>query len=53
MILSSVVLPEPFGPMRPRVDPSGTSNVTSRSAQKSSDFVRKRMRRSFTEVGRS
>ena len=29
MHLSSVLLPEPFSPMRPNVEPSGTSNETS------------------------
>ena len=36
MHLSSVLLPEPFSPMRPKVVPSGTSNETSFSAQNSS-----------------
>ena len=36
MHLSSVLLPEPFSPMIPNVEPSGTSNDTSWSAQNSS-----------------
>jgi hypothetical protein len=53
MILSSVVLPEPFGPISPNVLPSGTSNPTSLSAQNSSERTRPRVRRAFSEVGRS
>ena len=36
MHLSSVLLPEPFSPMSPNVAPSGTSKLTSSSAQNSS-----------------
>src|SRR5439155_6655431 len=52
-ILSSVVLPDPFGPMRPSVRPSGTSKEMLRSAQNVSEDVRHRMIRSFRLVGRS
>src|SRR6185503_17590430 len=34
MMLKSVVLPEPFGPMRPTSPRSGTANVTLRSTVK-------------------
>ncbi len=34
--LSSVLLPDPFEPMTPNVDPAGTSKETSLSAQNSS-----------------
>ena len=40
MHFSSVVLPEPLWPIRPREDPSAMSNDTSRSAQNSSDRER-------------
>ena len=36
MHLSRVLLPEPFSPMRAKVEPSGTSKVTSSSAWNSS-----------------
>ena len=41
MHLSSVLLPEPFSPMRPNVEPFGTSNETSFSAQNSSYLARR------------
>src|SRR6266542_1230270 len=53
MILRSVVLPDPFGPISPSVLPSGTSNETSWSAQRSSARRRKRTTRSLRDVGRS
>ena len=34
MQLKAVVLPEPFGPMRPRISPSPTSNEIAFSAVK-------------------
>ena len=51
--LSSVVFPEPFGPSRPSVWPSGTSTDTPLSAHNSSDRTLIRTTRSLIEVGRS
>ena len=42
MHFSSVLLPEPFSPMRPSVTPSGTSKLTSSKARKSSYCARRR-----------
>ena len=53
MHLSSVVFPEPFGPIRPIEDPGAMSNETSRSAQNSSDRERETSSRCLREVGRS
>src|SRR5918996_3383840 len=54
MTFRSVVFPDPLAPTSPQVFPSGTSNPTSRRAQKSSPREpRRRSRRSFTLVGRS
>src|SRR5918999_1728953 len=54
MIFSSVLFPEPFAPISPQECPSGTSNATSRSAQKSSARDRRSRRiRSFRLEGRS
>jgi hypothetical protein len=40
--LSIVLLPAPFAPTRPNVDPAGTVNETSRSAQNCSKVSRRR-----------
>jgi hypothetical protein len=54
MHFKSVDFPEPFRPMSPKVDPAGTSNETSRNAQKSSctDALR-RSNADFRDVLRS
>src|SRR5882724_5077046 len=43
MILSKVLLPEPFLPMRPRASPGRISKVTSLNAQRVSRSSRKRL----------
>src|SRR5829696_8012921 len=39
MQLKVVLFPEPFGPMRPRISPSSTSNDTSLTAVKPPNFL--------------
>ena len=54
MHFSSVLLPEPFSPMRPKVEPLGTSNETSWSAQNSSySRAVRRMTDAFSDWFRS
>ena len=54
MHLSMVLLPEPFSPMRPNVEPTGTSKLTSFSAQNSSYRARRpRMTDAFSDWFRS
>ena len=53
MHFSSVVFPDPFGPIKPIEDPCAMSNETSRSAHNSSDRDRDTSSRCLREVGRS
>src|SRR5438105_2955003 len=51
IILSSVVFPEPFGPISPNDWPGSMSKLTPRSAQKSSARAREEIRRALSDDG--
>src|SRR5512141_2010082 len=50
IVFTSVVLPAPFGPIRPRTSPVATDNVTSRSACRPEKWRDTRSRRRSSDM---